>query len=134
MARTPLAYALSILAAEHILRLVSPGTHTFSKFINPSELIEFFHDYSSPAPLSSPTSQPPPPHEAGSTSGSGEGEGQGKRWITRTYDHGLPSRTEAEVRGVVYMPWKGEWVLMPRVATPWTTDCNYMFWVRRPRE
>lgn len=116
IARTPLAYALTILAAEKILRLVEPGTHTHSKFINPLELVDFFHKHTSLSP----------PHETESTR-------QGPSWITRTYDHGMPMRTEAEVRGLVYVPWKGQWVLMPRVATPWTTQCNYVFWVRRPK-
>jgi 2-polyprenyl-6-hydroxyphenyl methylase/3-demethylubiquinone-9 3-methyltransferase len=36
--RTPLAYALGIVAAENILKLVPQGTHTFEKFIQPEEL------------------------------------------------------------------------------------------------
>lgn len=30
--------------AEHALGLVRQGTHTYSKFVNPSELVEFFRD------------------------------------------------------------------------------------------
>ena len=30
--------------AERALRLVRPGTHTYSKFIKPSELVEFFQN------------------------------------------------------------------------------------------
>lgn len=30
--------------AESVLRLVSPGTHTSSKFVNPAELDEFFDE------------------------------------------------------------------------------------------
>src|SRR5713226_513394 len=37
----PLSY-LTIVAAEKVFRLVEPGTHTFSKFVNPEELINFF--------------------------------------------------------------------------------------------
>jgi len=114
VARTPLAYLLVILAAEHVLRKVSVGTHTYSKFINPSELVSFFSKYSSPSP---------------------NPEGSGKPWITRTYGHGLPTRTEAEVRGLVYVPWSGHWQLMSRGATQWgAAECNYLFWVRRPSE
>jgi len=114
VARTPLSYLLVILAAEHVLRKVSVGTHTYSKFINPSELVSFFSKYSSPSP---------------------NPEVPGKPWITRTYDHGLPTRTEAEVRGLIYVPWSGNWQLMSRGATQWgAAECNYLFWVRRPFE
>ncbi|KAI0029954.1 S-adenosyl-L-methionine-dependent methyltransferase [Vararia minispora EC-137] len=107
IARTPLAFALTILAAEKVLGLVEPGTHTFSKFINPSELVEFFQT---------------------------DPSGSGRPWITRTHEHGLPTRTEAEVRGIWYEPWGGDWRLMPRGTTPFTAACNYLFWVRKPRE
>jgi 2-polyprenyl-6-hydroxyphenyl methylase/3-demethylubiquinone-9 3-methyltransferase len=36
--RTPKAYALAILGAEYVLRLLPTGTHTYDKFIRPSEL------------------------------------------------------------------------------------------------
>jgi 2-polyprenyl-6-hydroxyphenyl methylase / 3-demethylubiquinone-9 3-methyltransferase len=36
--RTPKAYGLAILGAEYVLRLLPPGTHTYDKFIRPSEL------------------------------------------------------------------------------------------------
>ncbi|KAH9057426.1 3-demethylubiquinone-9 3-methyltransferase [Lactarius vividus] len=105
IARTPLAYLLTIVAAEKLLRLVERGTHTFSKFINPDELVGFFAK-----PLV-PGARP---------------------WISRTYAHGLPTRTEAEVRGIMYVPWRGDWVLAPRATTPWSSQVNYLFWVRRP--
>ncbi|KAK9721074.1 Hexaprenyldihydroxybenzoate methyltransferase, mitochondrial, variant 3 [Basidiobolus ranarum] len=38
MNRTPLAYALTIFAAEQVLRFVPPGTHDIQKYIRPSEL------------------------------------------------------------------------------------------------
>ncbi|KAI9458394.1 3-demethylubiquinone-9 3-methyltransferase [Lactarius psammicola] len=105
IARTPLSYLLAIVAAEKLLRLVEPGTHTFSKFVNPDELVGFFAK-----PLA-PGARP---------------------WISRTYAHGLPTRTEAEVRGIMYVPWRGDWVLAPRATTPWSSQANYLFWVRRP--
>jgi len=37
--RTPRAYALAILGAEYVLRLLPAGTHTYAKFIRPSELV-----------------------------------------------------------------------------------------------
>jgi 2-polyprenyl-6-hydroxyphenyl methylase/3-demethylubiquinone-9 3-methyltransferase len=36
--RTPRAYVMAILGAEYVLRLLPPGTHTYEKFIRPSEL------------------------------------------------------------------------------------------------
>jgi polyprenyldihydroxybenzoate methyltransferase / 3-demethylubiquinol 3-O-methyltransferase len=36
--RTARAYALAIVAAERVLRLVPPGTHEWSKFVTPAEL------------------------------------------------------------------------------------------------
>jgi 2-polyprenyl-6-hydroxyphenyl methylase/3-demethylubiquinone-9 3-methyltransferase len=36
--RTPRAYAMAILGAEYVLRLLPSGTHTYAKFIRPSEL------------------------------------------------------------------------------------------------
>jgi 2-polyprenyl-6-hydroxyphenyl methylase/3-demethylubiquinone-9 3-methyltransferase len=107
IARTPLSYFLTILAAEKVFRLVEPGTHTFSKFVNPEELVDFFTK-----PLM-PGARP---------------------WISRTYAHGLPTRVEAEVRGIVYLPWQGDWVLAPRATTPWSTQANYLFWVRKPKD
>jgi polyprenyldihydroxybenzoate methyltransferase/3-demethylubiquinol 3-O-methyltransferase len=115
ISRTPLAYVLTILAAEHIFRKVTPGTHTFSKFVKPSELVSFFQEYPNRDVCSTNIAPPSRP------------------WITRTYDHGLPARTEAEIRGIVYVPWKGEWVLTPRELTAWgAIECNYLFWARKP--
>jgi polyprenyldihydroxybenzoate methyltransferase / 3-demethylubiquinol 3-O-methyltransferase len=115
ISRTPLAYMISILAAEHIFRMVTPGTHTFSKFVKPSELISFFQEY---------------PKLDVSQASSALGS---RPWITRTYSHGLPTRTEAEIRGIIYVPWRGEWLLAPRELTSWgAVECNYLFWVRKP--
>lgn len=40
--RTPLANFLDIVAPEQILRIITPGTHTYSKFVKPEELKEYF--------------------------------------------------------------------------------------------
>lgn len=42
ISRTPLSRFLTITMAESVLRLVSPGTHTYAKFIRPDELRHFF--------------------------------------------------------------------------------------------
>ena len=36
--RNPKSYALGVIAAEYLLRLVPKGTHEYKKFIKPSEL------------------------------------------------------------------------------------------------
>lgn len=36
--RTPASYALAIVGAEYLLRLVPAGTHSWTKFITPQEL------------------------------------------------------------------------------------------------
>ncbi|PWZ03770.1 ubiquinone biosynthesis O-methyltransferase [Testicularia cyperi] len=43
IARTPLSWFLTIFMAEDVLRLVTPGTHTHHQYINPKELVDFFH-------------------------------------------------------------------------------------------
>ncbi|KAK0501313.1 S-adenosyl-L-methionine-dependent methyltransferase [Armillaria luteobubalina] len=101
ISRTSLAYFLTILMAENVLRRVAPGTHTYSKFVKPSELVTFFQSYGS------------------------------RPWITPSAAQ--PTRTEAEVRGIMYNPLSSSWNLAPRDA--WAaTECNYMFWVRKPAE
>jgi len=42
--RTPRAYLMAILGAEYVLRLLPPGTHTYDKFIKPSELAAWARD------------------------------------------------------------------------------------------
>ena len=44
MNRTPKAYALAIIGAEYVLRWLPRGTHTFSKFIRPSEFTHLLHN------------------------------------------------------------------------------------------
>ncbi|EJC98235.1 3-demethylubiquinone-9 3-methyltransferase [Fomitiporia mediterranea MF3/22] len=103
ISRTPLAYLLTIFAAEKMLGLVQPGTHTYDKYVKPAELIDFFRK---------------PVGDAG------------RPWIADLYG-GIPPRNEAEVRGIAYLPWKGAWELAPRGAFG-STECNYLFWARKP--
>lgn len=42
--RTPRAYVMAILGAEYVLRLLPTGTHTYEKFIKPSELAAWARD------------------------------------------------------------------------------------------
>ena len=39
--RTPIAFALAIVGAEHIARLIPRGTHQYDRFIRPSELMNW---------------------------------------------------------------------------------------------
>ncbi|KAJ7035061.1 S-adenosyl-L-methionine-dependent methyltransferase [Mycena alexandri] len=101
ISRTALAYFLTIFMAEDVLRKVSRGTHTHAKFIRPEELVAFFRKY--------PNADSPWVHA-------------GRR---------EPTRTQAEVRGLVYNPLGARWILAPRGA--WgAAECNYLFWVRKP--
>jgi polyprenyldihydroxybenzoate methyltransferase / 3-demethylubiquinol 3-O-methyltransferase len=100
-------FLLSIVAAEKVFRLVEPGTQTFSRFVSPGELIDFF---TKPLTLGAPSR------------------------ISRTCAHGLPTRPEAEVRDIVYVPWRGDWVLAPRATTLWSTQLNYLVWVRKLKD
>ncbi|KAG8721402.1 Hexaprenyldihydroxybenzoate methyltransferase, mitochondrial [Ceratobasidium sp. 394] len=119
IARTPVSYFLSILMAEHVLGLVERGTHTHSKFINPSELVAFFRD------------------DLGwisRTFGGSVGELDVPGWLGFGRPGGpvgAPTRTEAEVRGIAYVPWKGTWELLPRGMLG-SVECNYLFWARKP--
>ncbi|MBL8310715.1 MAG: bifunctional 2-polyprenyl-6-hydroxyphenol methylase/3-demethylubiquinol 3-O-methyltransferase UbiG [Burkholderiales bacterium] len=38
LSRTPKAYAMAVLGAEYVLRLLPKGTHEFARFIKPAEL------------------------------------------------------------------------------------------------
>ncbi|KAJ6576432.1 S-adenosyl-L-methionine-dependent methyltransferase [Mycena vulgaris] len=103
ISRTPLAYFLTIFMAENLLRKVASGTHTHSKFVRPEELTAFFRSY--------PNTESP--------------------WVDA--GRGSPTRTQAEVRGLVYNPLGARWILAPRDA--WgAAECNYLFWVRKPAE
>ena len=42
--RNPKAYALAVIGAEYVLRLLPRGTHDYAKFIKPSELARYCRD------------------------------------------------------------------------------------------
>ncbi|KAG8936002.1 Hexaprenyldihydroxybenzoate methyltransferase, mitochondrial [Tulasnella sp. 418] len=106
ISRTPLAQLLTITMAEDILRLVSPKTHTYSKFVKPSELATFFRE------------------ELKWIQGNPPSLGQG--------GPGYIPRQQGEFRGMAYIPWTGRWTIPPR-GVPFELDCNYLFWARKPR-
>ncbi|THH19596.1 hypothetical protein EUX98_g8742 [Antrodiella citrinella] len=101
IARNPFSYFLTIFAAEKLLRLVEPGTHTYTKYVNPSEVISFFQAYRSQ-------------------------DEHGTPWIGRLAN-GVPARIEAETRGMIYVPWDAEWRLSRR-GEGWSEYCNYLIW------
>ncbi|KAH9479352.1 Ubiquinone biosynthesis O-methyltransferase [Psilocybe cubensis] len=116
ISRTPLAYALTIFMAEDVLRQVSQGTHTYSKYIKPSELVQFFRDY-------------PQQDKSNPLSGSSSS----RPWISTPSGSNYLPRMEAELRGLIYNPFQARWHLAPKDA--WgALECNYIFWVRKPME
>ena len=117
ISRTPLAYALTILLAEDILRKVTSGTHTYSKFIKPTELVKFFRNYCSPGKADSGINHPP----------SAVGP-----WISTPSSSTHLPRLQAELRGLIYNPLQARWILAPR-DTWGALECNYIFWVRKPK-
>ncbi|TFK73752.1 ubiquinone biosynthesis O-methyltransferase [Pluteus cervinus] len=124
IARTPLSDFLTIFLAEHVLRKVTVGTHTHSKFINSTELVSFFQKY----PRSKPKT------ESGSSSGelsTSPSDTDTVPWISPHSPANEPMRTQAEIRGLIYNPLQANWYLAPRGA--WAAaECNYLFWVRKP--
>jgi len=120
ISRTPLAYALTILLAEDILRKVTSGTHTYSKFIKPTELVKFFRQYSSPGKADSGMDHPVSALPSVSP------------WISTSSSSTYLPRLQAELRGLIYNPFQASWILAPRGA--WgALECNYIFWVRKPK-
>jgi len=120
ISRTPLAYFIIIFLAENVSRKVSPGTHTYSKFIKPSELVAFFQKYPSATQVDPNTLREIQ-----------EGLPPQKTWIPPHTSPDALWRSEAEVRGLIYNPFQARWMLAARGA--WNmTNCNYIFWVRKP--
>lgn len=107
ISRTPLSQLLTITMAEHVLRLVTPGTHTYSKFIKPDELLAFVRD------------------DLGGTS---VWESDGDGLVDGGREGGGVS--VGEVRGIVYNPLAGEWTLW-KEGLPFGDLCNYMFHIRK---
>ncbi len=105
ISRTAFAYFLTIFMAEHVMRLVTPGTHTHSQYIKPEELVDAFK------------------YDIGWLNGTSNSPSQRE----------LPERLRYETRGVAYLPWKSTWELAPR-GSELGQQCNYFAWFRRPAE
>lgn len=105
--RTPLSQLLTITMAEHVLRLVTPGTHTYEKYIKPDEILAFVRD-----------------HMGGNRVWESDGDG--------LIDGGREGGGlgVGEVRGIVYNPLVGTWKLWEE-GMPGGTLCNYMFHMRK---
>ncbi|KAJ3497740.1 hypothetical protein NLJ89_g10306 [Agrocybe chaxingu] len=116
ISRTLLAYGLTILLAEDFLRKVTSGTHTYSKYVKPSELVQFFREYQSPR-----------------LQGSSKSSSLSRPWISTPTSSSYLLRQEAELHGLIYNPLQARWHLAPKDA--WgALECNYLFWVRKPKD
>jgi 2-polyprenyl-6-hydroxyphenyl methylase/3-demethylubiquinone-9 3-methyltransferase len=118
IARTPLARLLAIDFAESpLIRLAPAGSHTYSKFVLPSELESFFRDelqWTISTPSTAERSVP-----------------QGHL----TPDQISP-RHQLEARGTTYLPWKGEWSLLQKdhggISAKLSKSVNFFFGARKP--
>lgn len=93
--------------AEDVLRLVTPGTHTYSKFIKPEELRRFVY----------------------------EEMGGYAVWERNKDGSDVRQDQVGETRGIVYNPLKGAWELWAGAEGSWGKEagelCNYMFYARK---
>ena len=103
ISRTPLSQLLTLTLAENILRLVTPGTHTYSKFVRPEELGRFVHS------------------EMGGFN----------LWERNRDASDVRKDQVGETRGIVYDLLRGEWTLWKGAEGTWMKGlgegCNYMF-------
>ena len=103
ISRTPLSQLLTLTLAENVLRLVSPGTHTYSKFVKPSELRKFAYA------------------EMGGYD----------TWERNEDASDVRADEVGSTRGIVYDPLSGTWKLWRGAEGTWTKSagegCNYMW-------
>jgi 2-polyprenyl-6-hydroxyphenyl methylase/3-demethylubiquinone-9 3-methyltransferase len=107
ISRTPLAQLLTITLAEDVLRLVTPGTHTYSKYIRPEELRRYV-----------------------------AAEMGGDRvWERGTGVDDINPEEIGETRGIIYHPLGGVWRLWPgaegTVQKKLGEIVNYMYHVKK---
>lgn len=108
IAKTPLSWFLTILMAENVLGLATPGTHHWSQYVDPDQLTGFF------------------------TKGLGW-HNNGQSIVPGAPRVQLPARLQHETRGLVYVPWKNTWDLASRGCSM-AEQCNYIFWIRKPQD
>jgi len=120
IARTPLAKVVTIgLAESPLLNYAPKGSHTYAKFIKPSEIDNFFiHELGWPQQRSITT-------------------GPGSDGHLTPDQRSL--RYNMETRGTTYLPWKGEWTLLGKddpergLVGDLEKSVNY-FWAARKAE
>lgn len=107
ISRTPLAQLLTLTLAEDVLRLVTPGTHTYDKFIKPEELRRFV-----------------------ASDMGGEAV-----WERNPNAAELEAKEIGETRGIVYDPLGGQWRLWPgaqgTIQKSLGEIVNYMYHVKK---
>lgn len=127
ISRTALSQLLTITIAEHALRLVTPGTHTWSKYVKPEELRRFVQTDMGGFDVWEKSGD----WLLGGAGGLNEDAGLPRETASPTED----ARGVGETQGIVYVPWKGQWVLMPKQEGSWGKmvgeGCNYMYGARK---
>ncbi|WVR04498.1 3-demethylubiquinone-9 3-O-methyltransferase [Kwoniella sp. DSM 27419] len=107
ISRTPLSQLLTLTLAEDVLRLVTPGTHTYRKFVKPEELRRFVHA-----------------EMGGFTT-----------WHRNENASDVRIDEVGETRGIAYDPLKGVWRLWGGVEGSYIKElgekCNYMYHARK---
>ncbi|WVQ85266.1 3-demethylubiquinone-9 3-O-methyltransferase [Cryptococcus sp. DSM 104549] len=107
ISRTPLSQLLTLTLAEDVLRLVTPGTHTYRKFVKPVELRRFVYS----------------------------DMGGFETWHRNENASDIRHEEVGETRGIVYDPLKAGWRLWDGVDGSWWKElgegCNYMFHARK---
>ncbi|WVF69851.1 3-demethylubiquinone-9 3-O-methyltransferase [Kwoniella sp. CBS 6097] len=107
ISRTPLSQLLTLTLAEDVLRLVTPGTHTYRKFVKPSELRKFVYS----------------------------DMGGFDTWHANENASDIRTDQVGETRGIVYDPLRGIWRLWGGVEGSLVKElgegCNYMYHARK---
>ncbi|WRT64958.1 3-demethylubiquinone-9 3-O-methyltransferase [Kwoniella shivajii] len=107
ISRTPLSQLLTLTLAEDVLKLVTPGTHTYKKFVKPEELRRFIYS----------------------------DMGGFETWYQNSDASDIRKDEVGETRGIIYDPLKGVWRLWNGVqGSFWKglgEGCNYMFHARK---
>lgn len=107
ISRTPLAQFLTLTLAEDILRFVTPGTHTYEKYVRPEELRRFVYA------------------EMGGF----------ERWERRNDAGDIVNDEVGETRGIIYDPIGARWRLTPGAEGTWLKPLgeivNYMYHAKK---